>query len=372
MKRIVFINETCGNGSHGRICLSLAKEFEAEGYEAKIAFGRTGVVPEEARKYAVRIGNGFSVRLHALYTRLFDKHGFGSYFATKRFLKWLDSYNPDIVWLHNLHGYYINISLLFSWLKLDKNRRLTIRWTLHDCWAFTGHCSHFSYIKCGKWKNHCNNCPQKKRYPKAYIDNSFNNFKTKKALFCGLDNMEIYTPSHWLANLVRQSFLKAYPITVYKNPIDKSVFTFRNSNLREKYGIGERIMLLSVATVWNDRKGLHDLVELSKLIDERFVLIIVGLTKKQMHLFSPNVIFIKHISNQFLLSELYSVSNFLINPSYEETFGMTVAEAQLCGCKPIIYKDTASEEIITKGFGVAVEPGSENIFKAVIKEIAKQ
>lgn len=144
--KVLFINSVCGIGSTGRICTDLAQQLEAEGNEVKIAYGRKGTVPEQFQKYAVRIGTDFDCKMHAIQTRLFDTHGFGSKRATKEFLKWAEEYKPDLLWLHNLHGYYINVEMLFDWIK--KHPEMQVKWTLHDCWAFTGHCSHFTMVKC--------------------------------------------------------------------------------------------------------------------------------------------------------------------------------------------------------------------------------
>ena len=156
-QKMLIVNAFCGNGgSTGRICGELAQSYEGKGYEVKIAYGRKGSVPEKYKKYAVRIGNAVTVRLHGIYTRLFDRHGFASNQATKRFLKWAEKYNPDMLWLHNIHGYYINIELLFKWIKSRPN--MQVKWTLHDCWSFTGHCAYFTLANCSKWKNHCEKC----------------------------------------------------------------------------------------------------------------------------------------------------------------------------------------------------------------------
>ena len=167
--KILFVNSVCGIGSTGRICLELAQKFEAQGHAVKIAYGRSDEIPKEARKYAVKIGNKIDVYSHVLMTRLLDCHGFGSVHATKEFLKWADAYHPDMIWIHNLHGYYINIKLFFQWIKkrqtMQEERGLPVmevRMTLHDCWMFTGHCAHFDMIGCMKWKKGCRRCPQKK------------------------------------------------------------------------------------------------------------------------------------------------------------------------------------------------------------------
>ena len=236
--RILFINETCGTGSHGKIAAEQAQKFESEGHEVKIAYGRYAKVPEKYKKYAVQIGSMFDVSVHALLTRLTDKNGFFSNKATKKFLQWAEEYNPDFLWLHNIHGYYINIEMLFNWIKSHPDMK--IYWTLHDCWSFTGHCGHFTFEKCLKWKTHCKQCPRINRYPASFIDNSYKNFERKKNLFTGIKNMKLITPSKWLADLVKESFLKDYPVEVRYNEIDKNIFTPSPSNFREKFNLQDK------------------------------------------------------------------------------------------------------------------------------------
>ena len=168
--KVLFINSVCGIGSTGRICTDLAQQLEAEGNEVKIAYGRKSTVPEQFQKYAVRIGTDFECKMHAIQTRLFDTHGFGSKHATREFLKWAEEYKPDLLWLHNLHGYYINVEMLFDWVK--KHPEMQVKWTLHDCWAFTGHCSYFTMVKCEQWKSHCSYCSQLRRYPACFAMSS--------------------------------------------------------------------------------------------------------------------------------------------------------------------------------------------------------
>ena len=180
--KILFINSVCGIGSTGKICAELAEKYEKEGHEVKIAYGRQEFVPDKYRKYAVRIGNDMSVKFHALKNRITDKHGLYSRKATREFLKWAEEYSPDLLWLHNIHGYYINYEMLFDWIKTRP--QMQIKWTLHDCWSFTGHCSHFTVANCYKWKTQCEKCTQTKKYPTCYIfDNSKQNYLRKKSRF---------------------------------------------------------------------------------------------------------------------------------------------------------------------------------------------
>ena len=373
MKRLLLINSVCGIGSTGRICADIAREYEAKGYEVRIAYGRSNEIGKGAEKYAVRIGTKADVYAHVAYTRLFDKHGLASKRATKNFLKWADGYNPDVLWLHNIHGYYINYEMLFDWIKKRQKKQsesgdsvMDVKWTLHDCWAFTGHCSHFTFIGCKKWMSECRDCPQKKEYPAGiFKDGSKFNYQKKKQAFTGVMKLEIFVPSEWLKTRVNKSFLNHYSIIVQHNSINYSVFKPVVSDFREQNGLKDKIIVLGVASVWNTRKGLDDLMRLSELLDEKYQLVIVGLTDKQIRNLPKNIIGLPRTHSPEKLAELYSVADIFVNPSVEETFGMTTMEAQACGTYTIVYKGTACEEISVGDKGCSVYPGAEKLKEAI-------
>ena len=211
--RILFINSVCGIRSTGRIVTDLAKAYLAQGDEVKIAYGREGV-PPQFREITYRIGTEHDVKIAALKARILDNEGFNAVRATKRLTRWAEQFDPDVLWLHNLHGYYLNIEELFQWIK--SRPQMQVRWTLHDCWAFTGHCAHFTMANCCRWQTQCQNCEQTWQYPKSVLkDNSKENFRRKHAAFCGVNNMILITPSYWLADLVKESFLNGIRIRPY-------------------------------------------------------------------------------------------------------------------------------------------------------------
>ena len=201
--KVLMINSVCGIRSTGRICTDLATALEAQGHEVKIAYGREEV-PEKFQKYAVRIGTDLDVKLHGVLARTLDGAGFGSKAVTRKFIQWIKEYNPDVIHLHNLHGYYINLEVLFEYLRAYGKK---IIWTLHDCWAFTGHSAYCDAASCEKWKTGCNHCPNIKEYPISYTDRSESNWKKKRIMMTGIPGLTIVTPSHWLAGLVKESFL---------------------------------------------------------------------------------------------------------------------------------------------------------------------
>ena len=363
--KYLFVNSVCGIGSTGRICTDLAKKMEADGHEVKIAYGRSDVIPDQLRKYSVRIGNSVDVKMHALQTRLFDNHGLASKGATKKFLQWVDEYNPDLVWLHNLHGYYINYELLFQWIKSRPG--MQVKWTLHDCWAFTGHCSHFTVAKCEQWKNHCSCCPQTHRYPACYGKGAASqNFDRKREAFTGVKNMTLITPSQWLADLVEQSFLKEYPVEVHYNTIDTNVFKPTPSDFRERYGLVGKKIVLGVASSWGERKGLYDFYKLAMMLDDRYAIVLVGLSEKQIKKLPKNILGIRRTNSPQELAAIYTAADVFVNPSVEETFGMTPVEAKACGTPSIVYEDTACEEVALKDGNMVVPQNVDALHKAIV------
>ena len=351
MKMLV-INAVCGTGSTGRIATSIALEYEARGWEVKFAFGRDPYVPETCKKWAVRIGDTLSVRLHGILTRLFDRHGTGicSRLATKKFLKWAEAWKPDMVWLHNLHGYYLNYELLFAWLK--RHPEIEIRWNIHDCWPYTGHCSHFQLTGCDRWKTGCFACPEKKEYPATFgLSAAKSNWERKKRAFTGVKNLTVITPSRWLADLTQQSFLGEYPIEIRKHPLDTSVFKPTPSNFRERMRLKGKTIILGVASVWDRRKGLADFLVLHGLLnsgktDQTYSIILVGLTERQISSLPSGMIGISRTNSAAELAEIYTAVDWFFNPTYEDIFSMTNMEAAACGCKIATYDTGGAPEAI--------------------------
>ncbi len=342
--KILMINSVCGIRSTGRICTDIADELSAQGHQVKIAYGREDV-PEKYRKYAIKIGSNMDQKLHALRTRIRDEHGFGSKKATKKFLAWADEFNPDLVWLHNIHGYYIHVETLFDWIK--KREDMQVKWTLHDCWAFTGHCSFFTMAKCEKWKTNCSSCSQKLSYPSSLLkDNSKENFLRKKKAFSGVKNMQLITPSKWLADLVKESILKEYPVEVRYNTIDTTVFKPTSSNFRKNHGLEGKKIILGVASVWDERKGLKDFLRLADVLDDRYAIVLVGVNKKQMKALPERIIAIQRTNSATELAEIYSAADVFFNPTYEDNYPTVNLEAQACGTPVITYRTGGSVESV--------------------------
>lgn len=359
--KYLFINSVAGVGSTGRIAADKCRELMAQGHECRLAYGRT--CANCADVPTVRIGNDLDFKIHGAINRVFDNHGFCSEAATRRFLRQVREYDPDVIWLHNIHGYYIHVGLLFEYLRHCGKK---IIWTLHDCWAFTGHCAYFDFVGCGKWKTGCKECPQKKKYPASLVfDNSAENYASKKYHFTGIPDLTITVPSHWLAERVKASFLGEYPVEVIYNTVNRDVFKPTPSDFRKKHDLENRIMLLGVANIWEERKGLKDFVYLARHLDDRYRIVLVGLTAEQSKDLPDNVISIARTDNIQQLVEIYSAADWYVNPSVEETFGMTTLEALYCGTQSIVYEDTACEEIVRQFGGIAVPRGGESLLQAI-------
>jgi len=350
MKKLVEINSVC-NGSTGNIMCNIAKEANKLDFESYCFFGRGNPNNEVNCK---KFGNKLSFYFHAFLARL-GFNGYGSYFSTKRMIKELKKINPDIIHLHNIHGYYLNFKVLFKYLKKEYKGKLI--WTLHDCWSFTGHCSYFTMAKCSKWKKQCYNCPQLNIYPKTIFDTTKNEFKLKKKLFLGLNNMTLVTPSNWLKELVEKSFLKEYEIKVINNGIDLNIFkpTYDES-IYEKYNIPKnKKILLGVANIWEKRKGLNIFIDMSKKIKDDTIIVLVGLNKTQILSLPDNIIGIERTDNVNDLVKIYSASDIFINPSLEETFSLVTVEAMSCGLPVVVSKTSAIKELVTNGIGNVVD-----------------
>lgn len=361
--RVLIINSVCGIRSTGRIATDIAKEYMSQGHTCRIAYGRE-YVPEEYQNISYKIGSRWKVMTNGIMARVFDNEGFNAKLETLKFIKWANTYNPDLLWIHNIHGYYININMLFDWIK--SRPQMKVNWTLHDCWSFTGHCSHFSHIQCYKWEEQCKNCAQKKEYPGSLVcDHSLKNFRRKKDVFLGVKDMTIITPSQWLADLVKRSFLNEYPIEVHYNTIDKNVFSPVESNFRERMGLHHKKIVLGVASTWGERKGLGMFEQLSRLLPDQYQVVLVGPDKKQSACLPDNIICIGRTDSVQELAEIYSSADVFVNPSTEETFGLTTLEALSCGTQAIVYANTACEEVARMYGGIVVERDCISLLTAI-------
>lgn len=363
MKKLVLLNVVC-NGSTGKIMCDLAKSASNNGYDVTCIYGR-GNPKEDVN--CLKFNSKLGIYFHVLLARL-GFNGRGSYFATKKLVKYLKKTNPDIIHMHNIHGYWINLKVLFKYLKNEYNGKVI--WTLHDCWSFTGHCSYSTFSKCDKWQNGCNKCPILKGYPKEYFDTTKTEYKLKKKIFTGLKNTILVTPSTWLKELVKESFLKNYKIEVVNNGIDLDIFKPTiNKEIYRKYNIPKnKKIILGVANIWEERKGLKDFIELSKIIDDDYKIVLVGLDKINEK--EQNIICIKRTTDQKELANIYSIANVLLIPTYEDNYPTVILESIACDT-PILTYDTGGCIEAMHKYGYIVQKKNYNDIIDKIKKIEK-
>ena len=378
--RVLQINTFYIHGSTGRIMYDLMSVMEENGITAYAAYGQDRdankgkVLPNNV----IRLQGQKQRKLNILRTRLFDHHGFYNEAETRKLLKWIDEVKPDIIHLHNIHNHYVHVGKLFAYIK---QHEIPVVWTLHDCWPFTGHCAYFDYVNCDKWKTKCFDCPSLKEYPPTWIfDRTSSQFEEKKDVFCGVKNLTIVTPSQWLANLCKESFLKDYPVIVVNNGIDTSVFKPQNENIKEKLGIKGKKMILAVSD-FQKRKGVEYLLSLPKYLSDDEVLVWVGLEKKHLNLLpAKKCVGITKTSNVQELASYYSACDVFVNPTLEDNFPTTNIEAISCGAPIVTFRTGGSIEplddgvnvdvkdnILTTQYGAIVEKGDAKAFLVAIR-----
>lgn len=361
--KIVEINGT-NYSSTGNIMLSIASKARKEGFEVFTCCKDSKKSREFSYENQIYIGNRFE--------RIFSEclaylTGYGNYFniiGTKKFLKKLDTIKPDLIHLHVMHDTYINLELLFSYIK-DNN--IPVVWTMHDCWAFTGKCPYFDSANCNKWVAGCYKCSLLKKYPETKMDKTKLLWNKKKEWF-NVNNMTIVTPSNWLANLVKKSFLRNHTIQVINNGIDLNRFMPVQSNLKEQYKINDKYVVLGVGYNWSDRKGLDALIELSKRLNNNYKIVLVGTNVQIDKILPNNIISIHRTYSQKELIKIYSIADVFVNPTKEDNFPTVNIEALACGIPVITYNTGGSIEAIDNKTGVIVNKGDiDSLVKETIR-----
>lgn len=337
------------------------RELQALGHESWVFWARGD---HEQDEYMQKIASKAGVYLDALQTRVDGRASFHSRGATRRLLARLEEIDPDVVHLHVLLGYYINVEMLFEWLV---SHRCRVVWTLHDCWAFTGHCYHFSYVNCEQWRFGCARtepCPQVHEYPETILGGNRSvrwSYEQKKRLFTLLpaDRMSLVAPSKWLADLVAQSFLSKYAINIERNVVDTAVYHPVESDFKVAHGLGSKFMILGVASKWTERKGLFDFVRLASELDSKqFAIVIVGLNEKQIEWVQKeqlDIIALPRTSSLAQLVAIYSAADALFNPTLEDNYPTVNLEAQACGTPVVTYDTGGCRETLSLSRSVAVE-----------------
>ncbi len=353
MPTLLQINSVAYTGSTGRIAGDLGLLARRQGWESHIAFGRSG---GPGGPNTFRIGNDADIMIHGLQTRIFDRHGLGSGSATRKFIRKIREIRPDVIHLHNLHGYYLHIGVLFRYLA---ETGVPVVWTLHDCWPFTGHCAYFDAAGCEKWKSLCQRCPEKGSYPASlFADRSTKNFRLKQQLFNSVRNLTLVPVSRWMDGLAGGSFLGNHPRQIIYNGIDTEAFHPSDpAEVKAKYGLEGKFVVLGVSAGWSPRKGLDDLIRLAGRFSSDTRLLIVGLDREQMKRLPGGITGIMHTGSIRELAALYSSADVFVNPTHEDNFPTTNLESLACGTPVITYRTGGSAEAVTAETGLVVSCG---------------
>lgn len=367
--KVLQINTVYGVGSTGKIALGIHDVCKKKRIQCQTAYRYI----EKNEKYLDTIvaSSWLDCHIHNRLARITKLQGSFSFFKTKQFLKKVENYDPDLIHLHNIHGNYINLKLLFRYIK---KKKIPVVWTLHDCWAFTGYCPHFTLSCCERWKTSCKNCPLFKNQSKIFSVIVEYLFQLKKKCFTGIDNMVIVTPSKWLADLVKQSFLKEYKIKIINNGIDLTIFNRKYDSkfynqFRKKFGIdGNPKIILGVSFGWSKSKGVDVFIHLAnKLSSEEYRIVLVGTNEEIDACLPKNVISIHRTKNQEELAKIYNIADLFVNPTREENYPTVNMEAIACGTPVISFKTGGSPEIIDKSTGTIVDCDDlEGLEKAII------
>jgi putative colanic acid biosynthesis glycosyltransferase len=364
---ILQIDVAVNVGSTGRIAEQIGQKVIENQWESTIAFGRQQA---ESQSQKIKIGNKWEQGYHLLLTRFFDRHGFGSVSGTKALADKIKFLSPDIIHLHQIHGYYINIQILFEFLSRYNK---PVIWTLHDCWAYTGHCCYYERVNCNKWQTECNTCPLTGYYPQSwFMDNSKENYIQKKKLCSEIKDLTIVPVSNWLASELSHSFLKERPVIPICNGIDVHKFRYTDpSEIKDKLSLGDKKILLGVASPWSEVKGLNDFIRLSEIIDDNYKIILIGLSETQKKNLPNRIIGIGRLSSPSELVKYYSLADVFVNPSIAESFGLVTVEAMACGTPVVGYNVTATPELIPSGTGYVVDKGDVNALFQKVKIIVE-
>ena len=352
--RIVQINMV-DFGSTGKIMMQIAKTARDHGAEVRtystrqqsVRYTKMPPSPEGHRYY----GSYLSNNLHYICARLTGKYGFYSRCSTRKLIRELKKFKPDILHLHNMHSGFLHLPMLMAYVK--KNN-ISLVWTLHDCWLFTGGCAHFDYQNCQKWKTGCYSCPLLHTYPSSKLDCTKSVWNMKKKMLEGIKDLTIVTPSNWLASLVKESFLGNYPVRVIHNGIDLSVFQPRPSDFRKKHQLENKKIVLGVASPWSNKKGLDVFATLAQQLPENYQVVLVGTSENTEALLPKEIISIRRTSDQIELAEIYTAADVFVNPTREDTFPTVNIEALACGTPVVTFETGGSPEILDETCGLVV------------------
>lgn len=373
MKKLLQINPVIRvNTSTGRIMQEIGELAMQNGWECHIAYskGRDGI--KDCQSDIIPVGNKWSTIWHGIETRLFDRHGLASTHATRQFVRKIEEIRPDVIHIHNIHGYFLNYRILFDYLS---KAGIPVIWTVHDCWLYTGHCYYYSYVRCDRWQTGCHHCPQQRAFPTSFFcDRSARNYEDKKAAFTSmpLDRMTIVPVSEWIRNEMRKSFFSRYPFRVIHNGINTDIFNiYDDAGVRRTFGLGQRHILLGVASIWSREKGLDDFIELAGRLTDQEVMVLVGIKPEERKRLPGNVVAVARTENIRQLAELYSAADVFVNPTWQDNYPTVNMESIACGTPVVTYRTGGSIEVITPSTGFVVEQGNRDELLKAVRYIEK-
>ena len=354
------------NTSTGRIMREIGELAVASGWESYVAYSGARDGRPQHSSHLVPVGDKLDLAIHAVATRIFDAHGLASRRATRRFIRRIREIDPDVIHIHNIHGYFLNYPLLCKYLKESGK---PVIWTVHDCWLYTGHCYYYSAVRCDKWRTGCGHCPQRRAFPASWLfDRSARNWRDKQRAFGSLENLTIVPVSGWIRQEMASSFLADKHFRVFHNGIDLTVF-------RPEAGEGEKpaegTVILAVASIWLEEKGFGDLVKMAGLLREDEHLVLVGrMTDEQRQRMPAGVQLIERTENVGRLAALYATATAFVNPTWQDNYPTVNLEAIACGTPVVTYRTGGSIESVTEGTGFVVEQGDVVGMLARVRELA--
>ncbi len=359
MKTLLQINTTVGWNSTGRIAENLGRMAIDAGWESYIAYGRDMNGRPQSASRLIKVGNRADMMAHGFMTRVFDRHGLASSGPTTDLIRRIDEVGPDVVHLHNVHGYYLNYEILFSYLSRTD---VPVVWTFHDCWPLTGHCAYFDMAGCQRWMTSCGNCPLRNEYPASlFADRSAANHDDKRRAFTSLRNLHIVAVSDWLGGMIRKSYLRNYPVYVIQNGVDLPKFRYNEKT--------DEPVVLGVASKWETRKGLSDFIELRGKLPRNYKIILVGLSPKQLRRLPDGIEGHLREDEREGLYNWYRRASVFVNPSSSETLSLTNLEAQACGTPVVTYDSGGMSETITPATGLLVRRGDVDGLATAVMQV---
>lgn len=358
--------------STGNICFQLADAARQRGHTAFVATPQREDTRTDESEFNFHFGSAKEIKQNIYASFLTGNNGFFAKKATEQLVARLKEIKPDLIHLHNLHGYCFHLPTLFSYLKASG---VKVVWTLHDCWAFTGRCPHFTISGCDRWKTGCGGCSYPpKEYPISLFDTTHRWWARKKELFCSLleSNLTVVTPSDWLGGLAKLSYLGKYPVRTIHNGVDLSVFRPVESDFRKTYGLEGKKILLGVAFGWGYQKGLDVFLELAKRLGKDETIVLVGTDEETDKLLPPEILSIHATHSREELASIYSAADLFLNPTREDTFPTVNIEALACGLPVVTFRTGGSPEIPDETCGIVADYNDTEAFLSAALDVLRK